>query len=682
MSQAQTTTQQRVARGWSGIVAQLTAVADEATFQTLMLDLQCKVVAAEYGALWVAGPDGKPQLLSSWPANMSSDPQQNPVYELLLTSAKGGFERQQSHVLKVAPEGSDEPAGIGAHVFVTALRAGNQLRAVTTVVADCRDPKVLQSTLPLRELGAGLYELFFARQQAQQQAQAAEQVRRAMALLAVSQEGEGFQGAGLNLVNELARQLRCTRVSLGWTHGQAVKLAAMSDTEELKRQADAVVRLESAMSEALDQQQPVVYPVPADGEALLTEAVVYAHRQLAELTPGTQVLSLPLRVQDEWVGALTLERLDEPFPPALVTQLLLVADVVSPHLLDREISDKWLVGHAWDSVCWVASYLVGPRHVGWKLLTLLISALLAACFFVRIPYKVSSEFTIDAEAKRIVPAPYQGDLAEVRVRPGATVQAGQELALLNATEFKLQLAEAVSQLRVQQKQEQKARAERKQAEVQMALANIEQINARIELLQYQLDKAVIRSPIDGVVLTGDWQDKIGGVVEMGKPMFEIAPLEKLDISLRVHERDIDRLQEHLERHGGLPEGTLATRSQPEQKFNFKVRQVVPLAGPVNGENVFEVRASFDSAPWSNTVDYAAGDTVLYEGLRYRAAAASGPSTAIGALAPGTEDARYWQRANWLRPGMEGIARVDADQRTIAWVLVHRMVDLVRLWLWW
>ena len=44
----------------------------------------------------------------------------------------------------------------------------------------------------------------------------AEQVRRAMALLAVTQDGQGFKGAGLHLVNELARQHDCTRVTLGW----------------------------------------------------------------------------------------------------------------------------------------------------------------------------------------------------------------------------------------------------------------------------------------------------------------------------------------------------------------------------------------------------------------------------------------------------------------------------------
>jgi len=681
MTQAQSQTQNRLARGWSSMVAQLTAAPDVNTFHERMLDLQCKVVAAEYGILWTRDAEGKPKMAVSWPANMPADPNQNPIYELLHKCAEGGFERQQSHVLKVSPENDTEPAGIGAHVFVTVLRTGNDVSGVATVVADCRDPKVLQSTLPMRELGAGLYEIFSMRQQVVDSERKAHQVRNAMALLASSQEADGFTGASLNLVNELARQLKCTRVSLGWVQGQKIKLKAMSDTEELKRQSDMVGKIELAMSECLDQQQPVVYPAPADAEPLLAEAVIYAHKQLVSASRGTHVLSVPLRLHDEWLGVLTLERVDEPFTPELVTQLMLVADVVAPHLYDRETADKWLIGHAWASVEWFLSYLIGPRHILWKLLVLIISALLMASVFVKIPYKVSTEFALEAESKRIVPSPYEGHLSEVLVKPGETVSKDQTLAKLNATELRLQLAEAHSQLRVQQLQEQKARSERKTADSQMARANIKQINARIELLEYQIDKAVIRSPIAGVVLVGDWNDKVGGVIEMGKPMFEVAPLEDITVKLRVHERDIDRIQAYQELHGKLPDGVLATRSQPDQKFRFKVVRIVPLAGPFNSENVFDVHAVFTNDTWSEAAEYAVNDTVILDGVRYRAAESSGPDTPRGAVRPDI-DQDVWYRAQWLRPGMEGVARVDAGERTIIWIASHRVVDAVRLWVWW
>src|SRR5690606_22818363 len=136
----------------------------------------------------------------------------------------------------------------------------------------------------------------------------------------------------LNLVNELARSLRCTRVSIGWVKGNTVKLVAMSDTEELKRQSDDAAHLEMAMAECLDQQQPIVYPVPRDAEPLLANAVVHAHRKVNADHPNRHILTLPLRQGEEWIGALLLERTDEAFDVSLVQQLQLVVDVLSPHL--------------------------------------------------------------------------------------------------------------------------------------------------------------------------------------------------------------------------------------------------------------------------------------------------------------------------------------------------------------
>ena len=37
---------------------------------------------------------------------------------------------------------------------------------------------------------------------------------------------------------------------------------------------------------------------------------------------------------------------------------------------------------------------------------------------------------------------------------------------------------------------------------------------------------------------------------------------------------------------------------------------------------------------------------------------------------------------WWRPGMTGLARIDVGDKNVAWVLSHRVVDRLRLLLWW
>jgi hypothetical protein len=39
-------------------------------------------------------------------------------------------------------------------------------------------------------------------------------------------------------------------------------------------------------------------------------------------------------------------------------------------------------------------------------------------------------------------------------------------------------------------------------------------------------------------------------------------------------------------------------------------------------------------------------------------------------------------APWWRPGMTGLAKIDAGSRNISWVLFHRTIDKLRLWFWW
>ena len=35
----------------------------------------------------------------------------------------------------------------------------------------------------------------------------------------------------------------------------------------------------------------------------------------------------------------------------------------------------------------------------------------------------------------------------------------------------------------------------------------------------------------------------------------------------------------------------------------------------------------------------------------------------------------------LRPGMEGVAKIDIDQRSFAWIYLHELFDVIRLWVW-
>lgn len=675
---SQVSTKRNAPRGWDRLVSQLQTAPDLATFHRGMLDLQCKIVAAEYGALWLNDSSGKPRAMEVWPQRLADMPADNPIMNVLAEAAKSGFERATSHVLKAEPEDQPANADSAAHVFVTAIRVKGDVVAVSTVVAEVRDAQVLQSTAPLRELAAGLYDGYIGRIEARRHEADAGRIREAIALLGVTQEADGFEGACLNLVNELARSLKCARVSLGWTRGKMVRLTAMSDTEHIKRHSEHAAGLEMTMAECYDQEQPVLFPVPDDAEPILQQTVVHNHRRLVGGNPGRVALSLPMRVGDDIVGVLLFERGDGTFPPDDIQFLQLVVDVIAPHLYDRKHGDRNIAVHAYHDVETAASYLVGPKHTIWKAGAVALSALLLFVLFGTWNYRITAPFVFEAAERRIVPAPFEGQLKEVFVRPGEHVKAGDPLAALETEPLRLQRNEAFYR-------HESARLERNQAALddisksQQAQATMDQLQARVDLLDYLIANATIRAPVDGFVLDGAWHDRIGGIISQGDAMFEVAPLDKLVAVVRVDESDIDQIDDGTRGEAMNLVGAIATRSEPQIGFNVSVDRIVPLARPVNGSNAFEVRSTLNSDPWSPTRAYAAGDTVVFEGMRYRAVKSIAANDKAS-HSPNLDTSR-WETADWLKPGMEGIAKLEVGSKPIFWILTHRIADKLRLWLW-
>jgi hypothetical protein len=45
------------------------------------------------------------------------------------------------------------------------------------------------------------------------------------------------------------------------------------------------------------------------------------------------------------------------------------------------------------------------------------------------------------------------------------------------------------------------------------------------------------------------------------------------------------------------------------------------------------------------------------------------------------EARLVEHPAALRPGMEGVAKIDVDRRSLIWIYLHELFDLMRLWAW-
>jgi hypothetical protein len=103
-------------------------------------------------------------------------------------------------------------------------------------------------------------------------------------------------------------------------------------------------------------------------------------------------------------------------------------------------------------------------------------------------------------------------------------------------------------------------------------------------------------------------------------------LEGYRIILKVDEREISYVEEGQA-------GSLTLSSLSKWDLPLKVERITSAAKAEDGANIFRVEASLPSAPAA------------------------------------------------LRPGMEGIGKINAGRERLVWIWTHEIVDWFRLWVW-
>ena len=432
-----------------------------------------------------------------------------------------------------------------------------------------------------------------------------------------------FIPAATVVCNELARQLRCSRVSLGWRDDAYVRVRVISDLARFEKKMEAIQKLEAAMEEAFDQNEEIVLPEPDDAEYIARDHQAFSHHQ------GVPYLaSLPLRLDDRTVGVVTLERADRPFSSDEVTALRVTLDRATRRLddLERQDGNFWRRGSR--ALRRPLARLLGPEHTWWKA----AGIGLAIAFFVAVfgtwPYRVEGNFLVRSHTLQNLPAPFDGFLAEVPVRVGDHVNAGDVVLRLDKRELVLEQHSLESEIARYEAERAQAEVERRLADMRSAAASKEQSQANLAITRFHLNRADITAPEAGVVIEGDLRERIGAPVRSGDILMRMTRIDAMYVEIEVPERDAHAVL-------ASQRGEISFATLPDRRFAFAVDRFEPTARVKPEGNVFVLRAHLTD--------------------------------------PGTDV--------WWRPGMSGVAKVDAGRRSILWLLTHRLVDFLRLKLW-
>ncbi len=594
------------ARAEAAAWARFSSARDAAEFCASWLAILCAQVGRANGALLLVGPerDGAFRPAAAWP-----DATRNLQY--LVPAAEKALNERRGVLL---------PREAGSLVGYP-IEVSGTLRGAVALDLSGSEQALQQALRLVYWASAWLVDQFRQQDLRERDAQLS-RLALATDLVATAVQERRYAPSALAVANELASRLSCDRVSIGAEASGGIDVQAISHTASFDPKTNLVRLIGEAMHEVLDLDVAVVHP-GAEGD----EVVALAHAELARELKDVAICSVPLLQDGHAVGVLTLERAGgEPFDAQAVELCKTVGMLLGPILELKRENERSEWQRIREALAGGARALFGPRHPGLKLLASLAAVAVLFLSLVSGEYRVSAKTVIEGEVQRAMVAPFDGYVAESRVRAGDNVAKGQLVARLDERDLRLERTRLASEREQLLGKHRQALAALDRASMAVVAAQISQTDAQLALVDDRLARAALTAPFDGVVVSGDLSQMLGTPVEQGKVLFQIAPLSAYRVILEVDERDIAQV------HLGQP-GELALSGIPDQGLRFAVKQITPVSTSQDGRNYFRVEAQLDDA-----------------------------------------SAR-------LRPGMEGVGKIAVGSRKLFWIWTHPLLDWLRLWLW-
>ncbi|MEZ6059049.1 MAG: efflux RND transporter periplasmic adaptor subunit [Planctomycetaceae bacterium] len=256
-----------------------------------------------------------------------------------------------------------------------------------------------------------------------------------------------------------------------------------------------------------------------------------------------------------------------------------------------------------------------------------IAGIVLTILLLPMQYNVQCESELQPAERRYVAAPFDGPLEECFVQPGDYVESDQLLARMDGREIHWELAGLKADLGRATNERNSKLADHEFGDAEIARHEVRRLQNRSELLVHRDNNLEVRSPVSGIVISGDHKDAEGVPLETGQSLFEIAPLDRMIIEVAVPEDDVRWVRE------GQPV-SLFLNAMPSADIAATICRIHPRAELRDNENVFVAEAEIDNSQLQ------------------------------------------------LKPGMRGRAKIAAGRYPLGWNLFHKPVAHLAGWLGW
>jgi multidrug resistance efflux pump len=428
------------------------------------------------------------------------------------------------------------------------------------------------------------------------------------------------------IVELLAEGLSCDRVTLALGDARRLEVSATYPRIRIERETGLLRAIKEAMFEAVDQQVPLYYPPLSSENDLLLSRQRTLHEKLGPAT----LCTIPLVTAEVSVGALLLERhREQPFTQQEQARCQQAAGLFALLLQQRRHSDQPLLRLVAERLRRRLRSWLGPQGLWLKLGLPGLALILLVSWSIEADYHVEATASLEGSIQRVITAPFDGYLQQAPVKAGDIVSRGDELCRLDDKDLLLEQAKWQTELAKLQREQREALANHERSKVTLLQAQRQQLRAELERVEMKLARSRIKAPLHGVIVSGDLSQSLGVPLQRGEELFKIAPLENYRVILQVDELDIADVQI------GQP-GVLRLAGYPDRECLFFVKRILPMSTAAEGSYLFTLEAELE------------------------------------------------QVDEQLRPGLQGVAKIDAGRHSLLWLAGHRLSDWLRLqlWRWW
>lgn len=452
-----------------------------------------------------------------------------------------------------------------------------------------------------------------------QQSVANQHLRDAFSVVRRLSQSKNSAAVARTLVNDLQTSFACDQVAICFCDTpSSVTVSAISGVEQFDVRSEFATQVIAALQQPLIEEQQLEFMLGTEKQS----AAQLALENYCISSGCDAVIALPVSdASDNSIGSVLIGCEEESFKnPSFHAKCKQVIGLVGgqlPTILRANDSlFKTVLGRLEK---FKASTNTRNAAIG--------AAVLFGSLCLPMPYRVWCDCNVQPVEQRFVAAPYDGVLAQSLVRGGDQVSAEQVVAKLDGRALRGELAGVQAEFAVAKKQRDLALATGDVAQSQISKSEMQRHLAKITILNQRLENLDVRSPINGVVVTGDLENAVGIPLELGQTLFEIAPLDTMVAEVGVPESEARYVQAGMKVQ-------LKFDSFPFKTFAAEIQRIHPRAEATDNDSVFVAEVVLENS------------------------------------------------SGQLRPGMNGTAKISTGWSPVAWNLFHRPWESIRYWTIW